>query len=391
MEKARTELSPGHLIQSLGQAHGLVYVALQNRTGTIASSTTQVDFALPGEDRDLLPLQEGQPFVTRRFASALGPVLEVARVLPLQEGQDRNRAVLLRVGLDASLLDDLEQDLSRRTWLRLLVTGASLVLMAVALLAWQRQRVLGREVEKISRALALKEEENRRAEKLAAMGSLAAGVAHEIRNPLNTIHMIAQRLGRAGRLDEGLRHKADQIRDESRRIEDIVRQFLDFARPRDPVYTRFDLARVVAGAVAVHRSARDHELFTIDCETPESLPAHLDADMVTGIVDNLVRNALEAQPEGGRVSVRLQAQGRQARLVVSDQGPGVASADRARIFDLYFTTKPTGTGLGLGLVSRMVGALGGHLELADDDSPAKETENGGATFVVTLPLDRSEA
>ena len=385
VERARGELSPGHLIQSLGHAHGLVYVVLQNRNGTIASSTTELGFALPGEDGDLKPLLEGRPFVTRRFASALGPVLEVARVLPLKAEQDPSRAVLLRVGLAASLLDDLERDLTRRTWLRLLVTGAGLVLMAMALLAWQRQRVLGREVEKISRALALQEEENRRTEKLAAMGNLAAGVAHEIRNPLNTIHMIAQRFGRIEDLDDGLRSKATQIRDESRRIEGIVQQFLDFARPREPVYTELDLARVVQAAVAVHRSARDKERFAIRCDAPASLPARLDAEMVKAIVDNLVRNGLEAQPEGGWVNVQLERVKAGARLVVSDGGPGVPAADRGRIFDLYFTTKPTGTGLGLGLVSRMVSALGGHLELGEGGAPGQ-----GAVFVVSLPLDRSD-
>lgn len=383
VERARTELSPGHLIQALGRGHGLAYVVMQDESGVIASSTTEVGFSLPAADAALEPLKNGQEYVTRRFASALGPVLEVARILPLSHDAETSRVVLLRVGLDASLLEDLEGDIRRRTLLRLLLTAAGLVLIISILMAWQRQRVLRREVRKISHELALKEEETRRSEKLAAMGHLAAGVAHEIRNPLNTIHMIAQKLGRSPQLEEPLRHKADQIRDESRRIEGIVRQFLEFARPREPVFGPLDLADVVAQTVAVHRSAQPEERMGISCRVPASLPAQLDRDMVVEIVDNLVRNAIEAQPAGGRVDIELlRAEGR-ARITVADEGPGIPLDERARIFDLYYTTKPEGSGLGLSLVSRMVSALGGRLELAE--------EGPGARLVVTLPLTRSEA
>jgi two-component system sensor histidine kinase HydH len=290
--------------------------------------------------------------------------------------------VLLRVGLDATLLQDLQDDIHRRTLLRLLLTAISLGLIMAILMAWQRQRVLHREVRKISRELRRQEEETRRSEKLAAMGHLAAGVAHEIRNPLNTIHLIAQKLGRSPQLDDPLRLKADQIRDESRRIEGIVRQFLEFARPRDPLPVDLDLAEVVCATVAVHRSAHPEERLQVSCEAPEKLPAHLDHDMVVEVVDNLVRNAIEAQPTGGAVRVLLLQEGDAARIHIQDEGPGIPEADRARIFDLYFTTKPEGSGLGLSLVARMVSAMGGHLEL--------EETQPGAHFVVTLPLRRSK-
>ena len=381
VERARTELSPGHLIQALGESHGLIYVALQDENGIIASSTEAVGFNLPAADTELVPLQEGADFVTRHFDSPLGPVLEVAQILPLSHAADNTRAVLLRVGLDARLLADMQADIQRRTLLRLLLTAISLGLIMAILMAWQRQRVLRREVRKISRELQLKEEETRRKEKLAAMGHLAAGVAHEIRNPLNTIHLIAQKLGRSPQMEDPLRLQADQIRDESRRIEGIVRQFLEFARPRDPVPVDLDLAEVVCATVAVHRSAHPEERLRISCDSPDRLPAHLDHDMVVEVVDNLVRNAIEAQPRGGAVRVRLLRDGTRARIHIDDEGPGIPEGDRARIFDLYFTTKPEGSGLGLSLVARMVSALGGHLEL-------EETEPG-AHFVVTLPLHRS--
>nr|MEE4267293.1 ATP-binding protein [Candidatus Krumholzibacteria bacterium] len=384
VDLARTELAPGHLIKSLGRAHGLFYVALQDRHGVIASSTTQVGFTLPGSDPDLFPLAEGQPFVSRRFVSDLGPVLEVARVLPLDDAPEGGKTVLLRVGLDATLLTQLEHDTQRGTILRIVWTAAGLVLISVILLAWQRQGVLRREVEKVSRELKLKEEEARRTEKLVAMGNLAAGVAHEIRNPLNTIHLIAQNLGREENLGPGVQTKAGQIRDESSRIESIVQQFLAFARPRAPLFQELDLAQVVSQTVAVHQSAQAEGPVAVTFKGPDTLAADLDREMVVEIVDNLVRNAIEAQPEGGIVQVVLERERHRVWLSVTDQGPGVTPEDRARIFDLYYTTKPAGTGLGLSLVSRMVTAMGGHLEL---EEPVGEP--AGARFVVTFPLSRS--
>lgn len=383
MDLAQAELAPGHLIKSLGQAQGLFYVALQDRNGVIASSTSQVGFALPGDDAELFPLTEGRSFVTRRFASDQGPVLEVARVLDLETVGAQERTVLLRVGLDASLLNQLEHDVHRRSILRSLLTAASLVLVSIILLAWQRQGVLRREVEKVTRALERKEEQARRTEKLVAMGNLAAGVAHEIRNPLNTIHMIAQNLGRTGALDSGLRDKALQIRDESGRIEGIVQQFLAFARPREPLFTELDLAEVAGQAVALHESAQPSGSMTVTFTAEGDLHGELDHEMVTEIVDNLVRNAIEAQPEGGRVAVTLQRDVQDARLMVADDGPGIPLDDRSRIFDLYYTTKPEGTGVGLSLVSRMVTAMGGSLGLEDRVDEAR-----GACFVVKLPLTR---
>ena len=383
MEKSRLELSPGHLIKTLGQARGLQYVVMQDNSGIVASSTTEISFPAAGSDPDLEPLTIGAPFVSREYDSSLGPVLEVTRLIDVGT-QAEGRGMLLRVGLEADLLVAMRDDTRNRARVRFLLMAGSLILLSILLMVWQRQALLRREVRKVTNELRMREEEAQRTGKLAAMGNLAAGVAHEIRNPLNTIHMLAQSLGRNQELPGDITEKARHIRDESGRIEGIVQQFLDFARPRDPVLERLNLGQVVREAVAVHQAAHTGDGLVFEVDAPDC-QAVLDRHFVVEIVDNLVRNAVEALDGRGTVAVQLQSRRDQAELTVEDTGPGVPPEAREKIFDLYFTTKPSGSGLGLSLVSRMVTAMEGHFSLDPEDGRL-----GGARFLVRFPLQRSQ-
>lgn len=385
MDKSRDQLSPGHLIKSMARSHGISYVVLQSGNQILASTTTTVNFLPPEDDSDLRPLNEGAEYVKREFESSKGPVFEVARQMNLNPQGVAPRMVWLRVGLDATLLQQLRTDTHQRARLRSLLLAGGLILASILLLVWQRHAVLRREVLKVTRELRLKEEESQRAGKLVAMGNLAAGVAHEIRNPLNTIHMIAQALGRSSELPAGMVEKAGHIRDESARIESIVQQFLDFARPRDPVFETLDLAQVVRDTVAMHQAAHRGNGLDIVLRV-HSCTAELDRHFVVEIVENLVRNAIEALPGGkGLIEVTLTCDRGLAELVVHDDGPGIPAELRENIFDLYFTTKPSGSGLGLSLVARMVTAMGGQISL----DQAVEGPRG-ARFLVRFPLQRSK-
>ena len=373
---AASELGPGRLIRTLGSERGIRYVVVQDDQGIQAASTRQVSFPALSDDPGVEPLFSGEPYVTREYDSELGPVLEVARITFLGS----RRPVLLRVGLDAGPLEDLRDASRRRTWVRGAILASSLLLFSFLLLGWQRQGVLDREVRRVSRELRATEEQMRRTEKLAAMGSLAAGVAHQVRNPLNSIHMIAQLLGRRDDLPAGVRAEVGRIRDESGRIESIVQQFLRFARPREPELATFDLGEAVREAVAVQAAA--HASCDIGFVGPtEPLRVELDRGFVTEIIENLVRNAVEAAGEQGRVRISLRRGAEDTSLIVADDGPGVPDADRDRIFDLYFTTRPEGTGLGLSLCAQMAAALGGSLEL--EEGPG--LDGRGASFLLRLP------
>lgn len=374
-------LGPGRLIRTLGRSEGVRYVVLQDGRDIQAASTGRVTFPALADDPVMQPLLEGVPYVTRERDTELGPVLEVARILAPGGGS----GVVLRVGLDSTLLEQMRDDMRRRSILRAVVLIASLLVFSSLLLAWQRQAVLHREVQRVTGELRRKEEELRRGEKLAAMGTLAAGVAHQVRNPLNSIHMIAQMLGRRPELPEQVRQEIGHITEESGRIEAIVQQFLQFTRPREPEYSTFDLAAAVRDAVDVQAAAAAGRDVTFEVEAA-SIPVELDRQFVVEVLENLLRNAVEAMDDGGRVRVEARTAGAEAEIQVADDGPGIDPGDRRRIFDLYYTTRPQGSGLGLSLATQMIAAQGGTLEVADEAG----LDGQGARFVIRLPRERSE-
>ena len=374
----RREIGPGHLLKSIGEGRSVNYVVIQDETGIQASSLPRISLPVPGDDPFLRPLAEGAEWVSREFDHETGRVFEVARVVALYGGD-----AVLRVGLDAAPLVRMRRDIRNRTIMRAVVLGSGVLLLGALLLAWQRQGVLDREVSRIGRELAARQEEARRLGQLAAMGSLASGVAHQIRNPLNSIHMIAQRLGRRPDLDREIARDAAHIRNESSRIEGIVQDFLEFARPRPPVLERTDLASLVRDTVALQAAAFAPRGAVITAYAP-GLEAVVDRSFIQEILENLIRNAVEAGGEGTKVLVSLIKRSGWAEIVVEDNGPGVDPEARGRIFDLYFTTRAEGTGLGLSLAARMVADMGGRLELADGPG----LDGRGARFVVRLPLHR---
>jgi signal transduction histidine kinase len=220
------------------------------------------------------------------------------------------------------------------------------------------------------------------------MGELASTVAHEVRNPLNAIGMAARRLSRefstpsstppdpadAAELNDLL----GVVEGETRRIDAIVRQFLDFARPPALVRGVVDLQRFAHEVVEAHRPLAAARLVTLDLDAAGAGEADVDASQLRQAVDNLVRNAIEATPDGGVVRVRASRAGRDHILEVEDSGPGIAPEDLPRIFDLYFTTKAGGTGVGLAVTHQIVTAHGGTIEV--ESGPG-----GGARMTVRLP------
>ncbi len=375
----RRKMGPGHLIKTLGKGRGVLYVVIQDESGIQASSTDQLSFPFPVDDPHLQPLQEGVQWVVREFDSALGGVFEISRVVDLPTGP-----VLLRVGMDSALLVKMRADIRTHAILRIVVLLASVFMVSALFLAWQRQSVLDREVAKVTAQLRQREAEARRSEKLVAMGSLAAGVAHQIRNPLNSIHMISQVLEKTPGLPEGVHDQARHVLTESGRIEEIVRQFLEFAKPREPVFEMVDLAGLVRDMVGLQAAAHEGTGINFSSYAP-GLEAEVDRKFVVEILENLMKNATQVLGGKGKVLVSLIARGGVAEIVVADDGPGVAPGDRDRIFDLYYTTRPEGNGMGLSLVAQMASAMGGSLSL--DSEPG--LDHKGARFVVSLPIHRN--
>lgn len=223
-------------------------------------------------------------------------------------------------------------------------------------------------------------------EKLAALGTLAAGVAHEIRNPLTAIKARLFTLRRAAPSADA-QEDTRAIAGEIDRLEAIVREVLGYARPAEPRLAEVELAGWLRELVAFEEPVWRARGVAIVVDAPQPVRAHADAGQLRQIVLNLWRNAAEAfDGRAGQITLAVSATRGSLRgegaavalLSVSDNGPGIPLAQQSRLFDPFFTTKAAGTGLGLSIVARLVEAHGGGISF-------QSVPGAGTTFEVLLP------
>jgi two-component system sensor histidine kinase PilS (NtrC family) len=223
------------------------------------------------------------------------------------------------------------------------------------------------------------EEAVRRSDRLAVVGGLAAGLAHEIRNPLASMCGSIEILGSSPHLDEQERRLMHVVLSEAERLEALVRDFLSFARPTSPRLESLDGAAAVAETVELFRPQAAARGIDLEVRTDGPLPVRADPRQLRQVLWNLLGNAADATPSGGRVRVHFGRHNQHALLEVADSGDGISREDLKSIFDPFFTTKERGTGLGLAIVHRIVEAHGGELSVRSE--PGR-----GSSFRVALPL-----
>lgn len=241
-----------------------------------------------------------------------------------------------------------------------------------------------RAAEQLSEAMAQvreAEEAVRRSDRLAALGQLSAGLAHELRNPLGTIKASAEMLGRrVSAENEVAREMAGFIASEVDRCNSLITRFLEFARPLGARLETADLAQILDRAVAqVEREAPGVAIYKN--YQPEIPPFPIDSELMERVFYNLALNAVQATAAGGAVTVKTRAAGGMAEVAVIDRGSGIGPQDIDAIFNPFFTTKPQGTGLGLAIVSKIVDGHGGKITV--ESEPGK-----GSIFRVLLPMER---
>src|SRR5262245_49949628 len=231
-------------------------------------------------------------------------------------------------------------------------------------------------------------EQSRRAafehEKLAAIGRLAAGIAHEVRNPLGVIRASAAMVREHFREGEDAHRACGFVVDETDRLDGLITSLLAFARPTALRIRPSAVQDVVARATALAVDALQRRGARLDARVAApDVELAVDPDLIAQVLLGLVTNAAEAVARGGHVEVRARPESEHVVLAVADDGPGVPEADRGRVFEPFFTTKAGGTGLGLAMAERIVRAHGGSLRLVPGAGAGPA--GAGACFELSLP------
>jgi signal transduction histidine kinase len=274
-----------------------------------------------------------------------------------------------RIGLSSGWVERALRK-NRKRMLISLGFMAAITLLSVGFLYRNQTRHLAR-IRDMERRL-------EKAERLSALGRLAAGVAHEIRNPLNAISMAAQRL-RA----DNLTALSEVMRDEIRRLNHIIEEFLAFSRTREMALVPHDLIQLLKQIALLMGEEAATEGIAVHTRWKESaMMIEMDVDKLKQAFLNVVKNAMESISGTGEVGISVErADRRRVRVAISDTGAGLSPEQIEKIFDLDYTTKEKGLGLGLALAHEIIKGHGGEIRVSSQ-------EGKGTTFVILLPAYR---
>ena len=335
--------------------------ALEGEKSSVLSMKGSLLNLLPGSDniycllRTFVPLRKERPF--SKEPEVMG-VIEIAQ--------------------------DLSEDLAAIIRLQAMIVVTSIIIMSALFVSL---RFIVARADRIIEARAAErrrlEVKLHQAERLASLGKMVASVSHEIKNPLGIVRSTAEILGkRLQKIAPGNDHLATIIIDETTRLDSIVREFLDFARPKKPVMVELavnDILRRVTGFMAPEFASKQIDL---QLHLVEGLP-HIqgDFDQLYQACMNILVNSVQAMPEGGTLSVfsRLETDRKYVSVEISDSGEGMSEDVYYQIFHPFFTSKNRGTGLGLAIVKNIIDGHHGTIEVISN-------EGEGTRFILTLPV-----
>lgn len=221
------------------------------------------------------------------------------------------------------------------------------------------------------------------AERFAELGRLAAGLAHEVRNPLGAISGCVELVRETARLDEEERALLSTVLTDVARLNNLVTDMLQFARPRPPDLNVTDLVSLARDVVALARTSEGAESkVSITLEGDDRVEAEVDSAQIKQVLWNLLRNAAQVSRRGTEVRIVVRSLGERAAIEVHDGGPGVPEELRGRIFEAFYSNTARGTGLGLAIVKRIADAHGARVEV-------RPREGGGSVFAFLVPIERS--
>lgn len=285
----------------------------------------------------------------------------------------------VRIGFDAEPFLSLRTEMIYRILLRMLLLTILTSVGLMFLLARQNTALLEREKSRIEQEVYRLERINRMNEKQVAMGELAAGVAHEIRNPLNAIGIVAQRLKREFdpiQDTEEYRSLTQTMTSEIEKINHSLNDFLEYTRPTPLKMSQVDLGALFKEIYDLYGNQASEAMVEFSMDIPD-FQVEADIEYMQQAISNLIRNAIEACGSGDSVHLSAKHGDGEIEITITDTGMGMESEDLQRIFDLYYSTKNAGTGIGLAITHKIIADHGGSIEV--------ESQVGkGSTFTIRL-------
>ena len=363
-------------MNKIGEGHGIIYMQIVNDQDKLLSSVGKPPPSLKNQTFNFKEILDGNvKIISRKVNYNKNRILDLAAPLYL----DKKIVGIVRIGLDRSSMDKSIAE-NRQNIFIFMFFIVIIALLSMWLLYHDQNRHLAGIVE-IERQL-------EKAERLSALGQLAAGVAHEIRNPLNAISMATQRLKRdfvpsdPQKVDD-FQNLSSVIRDEIKRLNGIIEEFLTFSKSRRLELSNFSVTEVLQKIVSLIReeaSTRGINIETKWRETPALIS--MDINKLQQAFLNIIKNAMESITAEGKIFITVDKEGKNYIVVsISDTGCGMTTEEIERIFNPEYTTKEKGLGLGIPLACEIIRGHGGDIRVIS-------RKDKGTIFEVVLPRER---
>jgi signal transduction histidine kinase len=373
-----TKVSIEKVIEEMGEAQGqnLMYIVVMDREETVFGSVGELPEKWDKGDLRIDELFSGRrDVISRKIIHQGKSLLDIAAPLYL----DDQVTGLVRLGLDRESMDKIIAE-NRRNIIVFMTVVVLITLLSMWILYRNQNRHLAGIVEM--------ERHLEKAERLSALGHLAAGVAHEIRNPLNAISMASQRLKREyipadEEKSREFQNLAGVIRDEIRRLNGIIEEFLTFAKSRRLELHEYPITEVLQKIVNLIREEAESKGIAIETrfsENPVTIP--MDVDKLQQAFLNFMKNAMESISGDGSIVLSVEPSTKnRVSVKITDTGCGMTSEEVDRIFNPEYTTKEKGLGLGLPLAHEIIRGHGGEIRVFS-------REGSGTTFEIVLPSEK---